>query len=124
MDNSVIGSFLGWILSSGLLISTWLLFFLTGNNISLSHAFAAMQVFKLLEVPLKWIPLIINSIIEFTVSMKRINLFLICKEMNPNILSIKKFEAFNEKDIMIENANFTWGGHKNEKQIKGNYFWN
>ena len=41
-------SFFGWLLSSGLILSSLLLLYLSGSKITVSKAYAAIQVFKLL----------------------------------------------------------------------------
>ena len=116
----LIGWFLGWILSSGLFISGLLLFYLSGNNISISKAFAAMQIFRMLEVPVKWVPTFVNSILEFMVSSNRINLFLTWKEINQQLVSKKNRCDIDEEYISIENSCFTWWGSGKPALLQGN----
>ncbi|CAI2360453.1 unnamed protein product [Moneuplotes crassus] len=95
------------------MIITFFLFFLLGNKIVLAQAFAAGNIFYTLEEPIKWIPQFIGTCVEFLVSMNRIEKFLKCDELNPKIVEMdNEFCKKNEISIMIEGANFTWGGGK------------
>ena len=111
------GVFLGWILSPGLFISTLLVFYLTGNDISLPKAFAAMQVFKMLELPMRWVPQFISAFMEFKVSMKRIHRFLIWKEINTNAVLYRDKTLNDDIHLQIEKWNFSWGGKKQNSSI-------
>ena len=115
---------IGWIFSGWMSISVFLLHYLAGNNTTLAEGAAALQVFKSLEVPLRWVPQFTSNVVEFNVSMRRIHRFLIWKEMNPEIISIKDKNLLDKNEVCIENANFTWGGPKkeantNRKDLKG-----
>jgi len=77
--------FVSWIVSPALIISTFFTFFMLGNTISIGKAFAAIQVFAYLEHPLRWYPQFIKSLIEFNISMKRIQKFLNWNETNENL---------------------------------------
>ena len=111
--------FFVWMASPLLIISTFLTFFLMGNTISVARAFAAIQVFTYIELPLRWFPDFIKSYFEFTVSMRRIQRFLKCSEINGELLKINDKNLQNMgRDLQIRNANFTWGGLKNETDEK------
>ena len=112
-----ISVFLGWLLSPGLLLLTLLLFYLTGNYITLPKAYAAMQVFKMLELPMRWVPQFTSAFIEFSVSMKRIHTFLICKEINLQAVWFRDASLDDNVGVQICNSNFSWGGLK---QVKPN----
>ena len=71
-----LGCFIVWVISPALIISTFFVFFQTGNTISIGKAFAAIQVFSYLELPVRRIPEFIKSFLEFTISMQRIQRFL------------------------------------------------
>jgi len=66
-----------WFTSPALILSTFLVFFLMDNEISIARAFAAYQVFTYLEMPVRWIPEFISSFMQFKVSMNRIQKFLL-----------------------------------------------
>ena len=112
-------SFFGWLLSSGLILSSLLLLYLSGDKITVSKAYAAIQVFKLLEVPIKWFPIFINHVQEWIVSTNRIHNFLLCKEYNSKAVSFKTKKLIQDQDLRIEKANFTWGGPEQKREIIG-----
>ena len=100
-------------------IIVFLFHYLAGENFTLPEGIAVLQVFKFLEVPLRWVPQFTSIVVEFNVSMKRIHRFLIWKEINPEIVSFKNDKLLDKNAIWIDNANFTWGGPKKEtKQSK------
>jgi ABC-type bacteriocin/lantibiotic exporter with double-glycine peptidase domain len=112
-----ISCFVSWLISPGLTLSTFLVFFIMGNDISVAKAFAAYQVFAYLDMPLRWIPEFASSYMQFKVSMKRIQKFLLCNEMNPDLMVIKPESLkFTDIDLKIEGANFTWSGLKQEEK--------
>lgn len=53
---------------------------------TLAQGFASLQVLGQLNMPLRWIPQFIGVFMQFTVSMRRIQKFLICDEINPAIV--------------------------------------
>ena len=69
--------FMAWMIAPSLIISTLLTFFLMGNTITIARLFAAIHVFSLLELALRYFPEFIKSFLEFTVSMERIQKFLL-----------------------------------------------
>lgn len=109
-------SFLARMVTPSLVISTLGVFLSLGGEISIAKAYAGIQVFTYLEMPLRWFPEFVSSFLEFTVSMKRIQNFLLCNELNPDILSIKDTSLDKTNiDLKISNGNFTWGGVKQTK---------
>ena len=99
-----------------LILSTYGIFFATGHTISLGQGMAALQVLNSLNTPIRWIPSFIGTLLQFSVSMRRIEKFLLCDEVNPAIVEINSMEAQNKDyDIIVENANFSWGGKKDDE---------
>ena len=109
----------GRLISPALVISILAIFFATGNTISVAKAFGGIQVLRTLELPLRWIPDFISAYLEFNVSMKRIQRFLLCSEINQNLVTSnwKELER-SGVDILVENANFTWGGQSENSEDK------
>ena len=114
-------TFFGRLIAPALVITILAIFYATGNNISVAKAFGGIQVLRTLEFPLRWIPEFISAYLEFNVSMKRIQQFLLWSELNPKL--IKTNDKDLEKthiDVLVENTNFTWGGRadiSNDKKI-------
>ena len=111
--------FLTLALSALMLFALIFVYYFGGNTLTIPMAFSVMMVFNMLEIPLKFVPLLINSIIEFTVSMKRIHQFLIANEINSKLISVKDNNLSNESAIQIYNASFTWGGKKRDSKGEG-----
>jgi len=84
--------FLMFLLSPSLTLATFSIFFGLGNTMSLAQGFACLQVLGQLNMPIRWIPQFIGIFLQFTVSMRRIQKFLICDETNPNIVELNNEE--------------------------------
>ena len=109
----------GRLIAPAWIITILAIFFSTGNNISVATAFGGIQVLRTLEHPLRWIPDFVSTYLEFSVSMKRIQRFLLWSELNPNLINSNNKDAINKGvDILVENANFTWGGQSEKLDNK------
>ena len=108
----VLNSGIGFLSTPMMIVSTLLVFYQTGHSITVAKAFAGIQVLYFLERPLKWFPDFIGKFLEFDISMKRINKFLICNEYNSELVEYIDVNAHRNLDIIINDANFTWGGQK------------
>ncbi|CAI2363872.1 unnamed protein product [Moneuplotes crassus] len=108
-----------WAISPIFMVLTFTIFYATGNTMTLAYAFAARHIFYSLEQPMRRIPAFIGSYMEFLVSMKRIQKFLQCPEINPNIIKIQD-EGLEQSgiDILMNNCNFTWGVSKENLQVE------
>ena len=111
---------LGMMLSSWMVILAMLVYFVCGNNnISLSDGFAILLVFKMLEIPLRYVPQFISLVAEFNVSMKRIHQFLLWKEISPDMIKFDETLISENKDVLINNANFSNGKQFKSKKFNG-----
>ena len=111
---------LGMMLSSWMVILAMLVYFVCGNNnISLSDGFAILLVFKMLEILLRYVPQFISLVAEFNVSMKRIHQFLIWKEISPDMIKFDETLISENKDVLINNANFSNGKQFKSKKFNG-----
>lgn len=75
-----------FLLNPLLVLVTFGIFFGAGNTMTLAQGFAALQVLGQLNMPIRWIPQFIGILLQFTVSMRRIQKFLVCDEINPAIV--------------------------------------
>lgn len=108
--------YLNWFISPILMISTFAFYFLDGNTMSLGTGFACFQIFDLLHEPMAWIPNFLGIFMSFMVSIKRIQKFLLCPEMNQNLVEYDSKELqHTDVHILIEKANFSWGGKRKAK---------
>eukprot|EP00345_Euplotes_harpa_P010205 CAMPEP_0168340202 /NCGR_PEP_ID=MMETSP0213-20121227/13921_1 /TAXON_ID=151035 /ORGANISM="Euplotes harpa, Strain FSP1.4" /LENGTH=575 /DNA_ID=CAMNT_0008346389 /DNA_START=1117 /DNA_END=2844 /DNA_ORIENTATION=- len=83
---------------------------------SLGTGFACFQIFDLLHEPMAWIPNFLGIFMSFMVSIKRIQKFLLCPEMNQNLVEYDSKELqHTDVHILIEKANFSWGGKQQAK---------
>ena len=102
-----------------LTLITFLVFIRSGHEMSLSDAFMAITVLHGLQEPVQWIPEFLGYFMEFVVSMKRINKFLLCDEINPKIVTYDDSDIKNNLiDILINDSNFTWGVKHQDKEDK------
>jgi ABC-type multidrug transport system fused ATPase/permease subunit len=76
--------------------------------ISVPIAVASIQALNLLRLTSRWLPFFIGLVIEFLVSMERIQHFLLCEEVDLKIIENKEREN-NETSVEINSANFFWG---------------
>jgi ABC-type multidrug transport system fused ATPase/permease subunit len=61
-----------WISPVLVVNATFAMYILMGNNLNPGNAFAMISLFQVLSGPLMALPMIINSLIEAMISMKRI----------------------------------------------------
>ena len=108
-------------MSPCLIVSLFSVYFLCGNSMSLSNGFAWLQVLYAIDAPIRWIPQFVGVLMEFAVSMKRIQKFLQWDEINQEIVDRDSRELKNsEIAVCLDNWNFYWGGrikesHQSEK---------
>ena len=115
-----INIFMMFSLAPGIALASFGVFFATDHTISLANGFACLQVMNSLNMPIRWIPQFIGTFLQFMVSMRRIQNFIDCDEINPNIVEINWKEIKNKGlDVFVEQANFSWGGKKIENKGKG-----
>ncbi|CAG9578808.1 unnamed protein product [Danaus chrysippus] len=67
--------------------------------------FVSMSLFYIMHLPLGLLPIIVVSIIETSVGIKRLNKFMNCDELN---LSAVEHDPKEPNPIVIENGHFTW----------------
>ena len=93
-----------------LILTTFGVFFYAGHTISLGKGMAALLIFNNLTLYIDWIPCFIGTLTQFQVSMRRIEKFLQWDEINPRIIHKYNSEAKNNGiDVLVQNANFSWG---------------
>ncbi|KAL1778841.1 multidrug resistance-associated protein 1 [Sigmodon hispidus] len=79
------------------------------NILDAKKAFVSLALFNILRFPLNILPMVISSIVQASVSLKRLRIFLSHEELEPDSI-----ERWSNKDgggmssITVTNATFTW----------------
>lgn len=77
------------------------------NILDAQKAFVSLALFNILRFPLNILPMVISSIVEASVSLKRLRVFLSHEELDPD--SIIRGPITNaEGSIVVKNATFSW----------------
>ncbi|KAM8798712.1 multidrug resistance-associated protein 1 isoform 1-T1 [Eudromia elegans] len=77
------------------------------NILDAQKAFVSLALFNILRFPLNILPMVISSIVEASVSLKRLRVFLSHEELDPS--SIIRGPVKNvEGSIVVKNATFSW----------------
>ena len=64
----------------------FIVYIATGNNLSLAQCYSVVTIFNIMIDPIIGLPWMVGCMIEFIVSMKRIQKFLLTDEINPTII--------------------------------------
>jgi hypothetical protein len=75
---------------------------------TVAEAFAAVNVLGMLRGPMRWLPMFMSQLMEFQVSMNRIQKYLLCPE--PKVELVDKKETESDLAIRIKKSNYSWGG--------------
>ncbi|XP_013177998.1 PREDICTED: multidrug resistance-associated protein 1 isoform X1 [Papilio xuthus] len=76
------------------------------NVLAPDKIFVSMSLFFVMHLPLGLLPLIVVSVIETSVGIKRLNKFMNCDELDVNSVEHDKSEP---DPLVIENGHFSWG---------------
>ena len=80
--------------------------FIDDNNIlDANKAFVSLTLFNILKAPLTILPNTISNLIQATVSLKRIQNFLLLDEINRTDVSHKSIDGIG---IRLKNVNLSW----------------
>jgi len=80
-----------------------------GNYLSLDIAFTVITLLNMIKDPLRFLPLFIGSFLEFLVSMKRIQSFLLVDEVNTTLIRQVDREETPHSIEIRPLSNFHWG---------------
>ena len=81
---------------------------------SLDVAFTVMTILSLIKDPLRALPLFIGQLIEFRVSMKRIQDYLQVDEINSSMVASVNREESNDAILIREGSAFHYGASKSK----------
>lgn len=77
------------------------------NVLDAQKAFVSLALFNILRFPLNMLPMVISSIVEASVSLKRLRVFLSHEELDPDSI-IRGPTTDAEGSIIVKNATFSW----------------
>ncbi|XP_061089115.1 ATP-binding cassette sub-family C member 3 isoform X2 [Conger conger] len=76
------------------------------NILDAEKAFVSLSLFNILRFPLNMLPQVISSIVQASVSLKRIQEFLSHDELNPD--SVDRKNIASDHAVTVLNGKFTW----------------
>ena len=99
---------------------TIVVFIYVGNSLDLSTAYTIKIIFNYIKDPMRLLPMFIAQLLEFKLSMTRIQQFLTCDEINTSLTNLNDFNRARlstrtssmPDDIAVEfrhNGTFHWG---------------
>jgi ATP-binding cassette subfamily C (CFTR/MRP) protein 1 len=81
---------------------------------TLANTFTIIAILQKIEDPARALPGFFTFFIEFIISMKRIQDFLLCPEVNPSIIT--RIRSETNTAVSISGGNFHWGGESQTKK--------
>jgi ATP-binding cassette subfamily C (CFTR/MRP) protein 1 len=81
----------------------------SGNYLTLDVAFTVITLLNMIKEPLRLLPLFVGSFLEFLVSMKRIQAFMMCDEVNATMIKHVDKEENPNSVTIFKGSNFHWG---------------
>jgi ABC-type multidrug transport system fused ATPase/permease subunit len=90
--------------------ATFSIFALTSDvPLTAELVFPALSFFNLLQFPLQVFPMVINAIVEASVSADRITAFLLAEELQPDAVRIEDAAAeAGDESVRVRGGSFTW----------------
>ncbi|XP_075686275.1 multidrug resistance-associated protein 1-like isoform X2 [Rhinoderma darwinii] len=106
---SAVGTFT-WVCAPFLVaLSTFAVYVLIDKNnvLDAEKAFVSLALFNILRFPLNMLPMVISSMVQTSVSLKRLRLFLSHEELEPESI-IREPQRSSDGCIDMRNATFSW----------------
>lgn len=97
--------------------ATFAVFVLTQDTpLTSDIVFPALNLFNLLSFPLTVFPMVISSVVEASVAVKRLTDFFTMEEVQPDAVIHKERATHpNEESVSVKDATFLWTRRKNYK---------
>ncbi|EDV20618.1 uncharacterized protein TRIADDRAFT_60846 [Trichoplax adhaerens] len=89
-------------------LATFSTYVLTGNELNAEKAFVGLSLFNILRFPIGMLPAVISSIIQASVSVKRLSNFLENEELDPNSVERVMPPKYEGNSVIIEDGTFNW----------------
>ncbi|XP_029433020.1 multidrug resistance-associated protein 1-like isoform X1 [Rhinatrema bivittatum] len=77
------------------------------NVLDAEKAFVSLALFNILRFPLNMLPMVISSIVQASVSLKRLRVFLSHEELDPDSIVRGSIKG-SDGSIIVKNATFSW----------------
>nr|XP_036847848.1 multidrug resistance-associated protein 1 isoform X4 [Manis javanica] len=79
------------------------------NILDAQKAFVSLALFNILRFPLNILPMVISSIVQASVALKRLRIFLSHEELDPSSIERRPVrDGGGTNSITVKNATFTW----------------
>ncbi|XP_077843253.1 multidrug resistance-associated protein 1 isoform X2 [Macaca mulatta] len=79
------------------------------NILDAQKAFVSLALFNILRFPLNILPMVISSIVQASVSLKRLRIFLSHEELEPDSIERRPVkDGGDTNSVTVRNATFTW----------------
>ncbi|XP_042293386.1 multidrug resistance-associated protein 1 isoform X2 [Sceloporus undulatus] len=78
------------------------------NVLDAQKAFVSLALFNILRFPLNILPMVISSIVQASVSLKRLRVFLSHEELDPDSIVRGSIKDSDGNSIIVKNATFGW----------------
>ncbi|EGG17998.1 ABC transporter C family protein [Cavenderia fasciculata] len=91
-------------------VFTFTVYVLMGGKLTAAIAFPCLSLFNVMQFPINMLPNVVSSLIEASVSVNRLQNFLLRSELNPNVVSHTITEP--NVAIKIEGATMEWESGK------------
>ncbi|KAG4028259.1 hypothetical protein MFRU_023g00940 [Monilinia fructicola] len=104
--------------------STFAVFVLTTNTpLTTDIVFPTLTLLNLLTFPLAILPMVITSIIEASVAVKRLTSFFTAEELQPDAVILKgAIEDDGEESLTIRDASFSWDRNSDRNVLQDIHF--
>ncbi|XP_058536855.1 multidrug resistance-associated protein 1 isoform X1 [Ochotona princeps] len=79
------------------------------NILDAQKTFVSLALFNILRFPLNVLPMVVTSIVQASVSLKRLRIFLSHEELEPDSIERRPIkDGGSTNSITVKNATFTW----------------
>ncbi|XP_062999456.1 multidrug resistance-associated protein 1-like [Elgaria multicarinata webbii] len=78
------------------------------NVLDAQKAFVSLALFNILRFPLNILPMVISSMVQASVSLKRLRVFLSHEELDPDSIVRGSIKDSDGNSVIVKNATFSW----------------
>ncbi|XP_070617590.1 multidrug resistance-associated protein 1-like [Erythrolamprus reginae] len=78
------------------------------NVLDAQKAFVSLALFNILRFPLNILPMVVSSIVQASVSLKRLRVFLSHEELDPDSVTRGTLRSGGSHSVSVKSASFSW----------------